>query len=212
MYPCLGLTACPVGPFSRKHSLAKATQGRPVRWVEEGKGGIGGWGGGDSSSKSHDCRPYSPSPTGGSDAASTFQQLVCHERDWMWLMHGRVREAISRHCAVPGVKCRNRNAWWLECVCVCVRVQEVNVNLFCRHVFMSSLIFPVFVEFCPMYHVAKWVHPTFWISPNTYWCVCSNILMACKRWKDQVVDLFLHRDVLELRCCLITVVYQSRLI
>lgn len=67
-------------PLSWKHSLAEATQGQACE--------VGGWGSegvreGGSSSKSHDCRPYSPSPTWGSDAASTFQQLVCHQHDWM---------------------------------------------------------------------------------------------------------------------------------
>ena len=67
-------------PLSWKHSLAEATQGQAC---EVGEWGREGGREGGSSSKSHDCRPYSPSPTWGSDAASTFQQLVCHQHDWI---------------------------------------------------------------------------------------------------------------------------------
>lgn len=63
-------------PLSWKHSLAEATQGQACE--------VGGWGGG-ALPANHMIWPYSHSSTWGSDAASTFQQPVCHQHDWMRL-------------------------------------------------------------------------------------------------------------------------------
>lgn len=65
-------------PLSWKHSLAEATQGQACE--------VGGWvGRGGALPANHMIWPYSHSSTWGSDAASTFQQPVCHQHDWMRL-------------------------------------------------------------------------------------------------------------------------------